>query len=80
MLDPAPSHMLTLARLSEVFAEVMDGLHRGAGFEHVLLCLVTPDRRKYVARLAAGSQQAVFLFPSIPPRIYSPRYSCRAAG
>jgi HD-like signal output (HDOD) protein len=45
------------ARLSQVFAKVVDGLHRGAGFERVLLCLVTPDRRRYVARLAAGSRQ-----------------------
>ena len=43
------------ARLSEVFAKVVDGLHRGAGFERALLCLVTPDRRRYVGRLAAGS-------------------------
>jgi hypothetical protein len=58
------------ARLSEVFAKVVDGLHRGAGFERVLLCLVTPDRRKYVARLAAGSQQDAlrqfFSFPINP--------------
>jgi len=43
------------ARLSDVFAKVVEGLHRGAGFERALLCLVTPDRRRYVGRLAAGS-------------------------
>ncbi len=42
------------ARLSEVFIKVLDGINRGAGFERALLCLVTPDRRHYVARLAAG--------------------------
>jgi HD-like signal output (HDOD) protein len=42
------------ARLSEVFIKVLDGINRGAGFERVLLCLVTPDRRHYVGRLAAG--------------------------
>lgn len=43
------------ARLGEVFAKVLDGLHRGAGFDRALLCLVTPDRCRYVGRLAAGT-------------------------
>ena len=47
------------ARLSDVFLKVLDGLHRCVGFERVLLCLVTPDRRSYVGRLAAGSQRDV---------------------
>lgn len=58
------------ARLSEVLLKVLDGLHRGAGFERVLLCFVTPDRRSYVGRLAAGSQRDVlkdyFSFPIDP--------------
>jgi HD-like signal output (HDOD) protein len=58
------------ARLSEVFVKVLDGLHRGAGFERVLLCLVTPDRRNYVGRLAAGAQSDIlkqyFFFPIQP--------------
>jgi len=47
------------ARLSEVFVKVLDGLHKAVGFERALLCLVTPDRRSYVGRLAAGSQRDV---------------------
>jgi HD-like signal output (HDOD) protein len=47
------------ARLSEVFAKVLEGIHRGAGFERVLLCLVTPDRRRYVGRLGAGTARDV---------------------
>lgn len=58
------------ARLSEVFVKVLDGLNRGAGFERVLLCLVTPDRRHYVGRLAAGSDRDTlreyFSFPINP--------------
>jgi HD-like signal output (HDOD) protein len=58
------------ARLSEVFVKVLDGLNRGAGFERVLLCLVTPDRRHYVGRLAAGSDcdtlRRYFSFPINP--------------
>jgi HD-like signal output (HDOD) protein len=45
------------ARLSEVFVKVLDGLNRGAGFERVLLCLVTPDRRHYVGRMAVGGDR-----------------------
>jgi len=62
--------MAKSARLSEVFVKVVDGLHRGAGFDRVLLCLVTPDRRNYVGRLAAGAQREVlkqyFSFPIDP--------------
>ena len=58
------------ARLSEVFVKVLDGINRGAGFERVLLCLVTPDRRHYVGRLAAGSDRDAlrqyFSFPINP--------------
>jgi HD-like signal output (HDOD) protein len=58
------------SRLSEVFVKVLDGLHRGAGFDRVLLCLVTPDRRHYVGRLAAGAQRDTlkqyFSFPIKP--------------
>ena len=58
------------ARLSEVFIKVLDGINRGAGFERVLLCLVTPDRRHYVGRLASGSDgdalKQYFSFPINP--------------
>jgi len=58
------------ARLSEVFIKVLDGINRGAGFERVLLCLVTPDRRHYVGRLAAGRDsdalKQYFSFPINP--------------
>ena len=47
------------ARLSEVFIKVLDGINRGAGFDRVLLCLVTPDRRHYVGRLAAGNDRDI---------------------
>lgn len=58
------------ARLSEVFVQVLDGLNRGAGFERVLLCLVTPDRRHYVGRMAVGGDRDTlrqyFSFPINP--------------
>lgn len=42
------------ARLNQVFVKVLEGVLEGADFDRVLLCLVTPDRRNYVARLAMG--------------------------
>ena len=58
------------ARLSEVFVKVLEGINRGAGFERVLLCLVTPDRHHYVGRLAAGNDRDLlreyFSFPLNP--------------
>jgi len=59
MIQEITTLIASSARLSEVFVKVLDGLHRSAGFERVLLCLVTPDRRSYVGRLAAGSQRDV---------------------
>lgn len=58
------------AHLIEVFGKVLEGLNRGAGFERVLLCLVTPDRRHYVGRLSVGSNsdtlRQYFSFPINP--------------
>lgn len=42
------------ARLNQVFVKVLEGILAGADFDRVLLCLVTPNRRSYVARLAVG--------------------------
>jgi len=58
------------ARLNQVFVKVLEGIWAGADFDRVLLCLVTPDRRSYVARLAAGSGheklKAFFNLPIAP--------------
>ncbi len=42
------------ASINTIFAKVLDGLHRGAGFDRALLCLLSPDHRRYAGRLAAG--------------------------
>jgi len=42
------------ARLNQVFVKVLQGISEGADFDRVLLCLVTPDRRNCIARLAVG--------------------------
>ncbi len=38
----------------QVFAKVLEGLVEGAGFDRAALCLLSPDRRSYALRLAAG--------------------------
>ncbi len=61
-------------RLNQVFVKVLEGIQRGAGFDRALLCLVTPDRRNYVARLAVGASREqmkeYFSLPINPKRDY----------
>ncbi|RMD80507.1 MAG: GAF domain-containing protein, partial [Gammaproteobacteria bacterium] len=42
--------------VNQVFAKVLEGLVEGAGFHRAALCLLTPDRRAYALRLAAGRE------------------------
>ncbi|HHM04347.1 MAG TPA: HDOD domain-containing protein [Gammaproteobacteria bacterium] len=42
------------ARLNAVFVKVMEAMRDGAGCDRVVLCLVSPDRSRYAARLAVG--------------------------
>ncbi len=43
----------------QVFAKVLEGLVEGAGFDRAALCLLSPDRRSYALRLAAGRRLEV---------------------
>ncbi len=60
------------ARLNQVFVKALEGIQRGVGFDRVILCLVTPDRRNYVARLAVGQgreqMKEFFALPIEPQR------------
>lgn len=60
------------ARLNQVFVKVLEGIQHGVGFDRVILCLVTPDRRNYVARLAVGQgreqMKEFFALPIEPQR------------
>ncbi len=46
--------MTQKASINTVFAKVLEGLHRGAGFDRAILCLLSPDRHSYAGRLCAG--------------------------
>ncbi len=44
------------AKLNTVLVRVLQGIHETIGFKRVLLCLLTPDRRRYVGRIAIGDE------------------------
>jgi HD-like signal output (HDOD) protein len=50
-----------------IFSKVLEGLQQGVGFDRAMLCLLTPDRSRYTARLACGKNadelKKYFKFP-----------------
>ncbi len=42
--------------INAIFGKILEGIHRGVGFDHAMLCLMTPDRSRYKARFAVGAQ------------------------
>lgn len=43
------------ADINVIFEKILEGIHRGVGFDHAMLCLMTPDRSRYKARFAVGT-------------------------
>jgi len=41
--------------INAIFGKILEGIHRGVGFDHAMLCLMTPDRNRYKARFAVGT-------------------------
>jgi len=41
--------------INAIFGKILEGIHRGVGFDHAMLCLMTPDRSRYKARFAVGT-------------------------
>ena len=44
------------ASLNKLFVKVMEGIHRGVGFDRLALCLLNPGRSAYAARLVMGER------------------------
>ncbi len=44
------------ARLNTVLIRVLEGIHEAIGLPRVALCLLTPDRRRYGARIVIGTE------------------------
>jgi HD-like signal output (HDOD) protein len=42
------------ANFNTILEKILDGMHRGIGFEHAVLCLLSPDHKSYSGRLCAG--------------------------
>lgn len=42
------------ASIITIFSKALEGLHQGVGFDRAMLCLLNPDRSKYMARLVFG--------------------------
>lgn len=55
------------ASIITIFSKVLEGLQQGVGFDRTMLCLLTPDRSRYTARLAFGKNaddlKKYFMFP-----------------
>ena len=47
--------MTQKAHFNTILEKVLDGMHRGVGFERVALCLLNPTHTAYAARLVAGT-------------------------
>jgi HD-like signal output (HDOD) protein len=46
--------MTQKATINAILDKVLEGLHRGIGFDRAVLCLLNPDHSAYAGRLAAG--------------------------
>lgn len=45
------------AKLNSVLVKVLEGIHSALGFKRVALCLLTPNRTQYIARIIIGDDQ-----------------------
>ena len=60
--------MTQKAHINVVFNKVLEGMHRGVGFDRALLILLTPDHKHYLGRMAFGheSQALKEFFSRLP--------------
>jgi len=42
------------ASLNKLFVKILEGLHKGVGFDNAMLCLISPNRKTYAGRIALG--------------------------
>lgn len=54
ILQELTTMMTNKAHLNSVFNKVLEGMHKGAGYDRSLLCLMSPDRRFYSGRMVVG--------------------------
>ena len=54
ILHELTTMMTNKAHLNSLFNKVLEGMHRGVGFDRSMLCLLSPDRQYYSARMVLG--------------------------
>lgn len=54
VLQDLTSLMTNKAHLNTIFNKVLEGMHKGVGFDRSMLCLITPDRQYYSGRMVVG--------------------------
>jgi|CXWL01.1.fsa_nt_gi hypothetical protein len=56
ILNEFSLHLLTTPDMNTIMSYMLEGLHRGAGFDHVVLLLQTSDQSQLLPRRAIGPQ------------------------
>lgn len=54
VLQELTEMMTNKAHLNSVFKKVLEGMHKGVGFDRSMLCLISPDRQYYSGRMVVG--------------------------
>jgi len=54
VLDELTGMISSKAHINSVFNKVLDGMHRGVGFDRTMLALLSPDHKYYSGRMVAG--------------------------
>ena len=54
ILSELTTMMTNKAHLNSLFNKVLEGMHRGVGFDRSMLCLLSADRQYYSARMVLG--------------------------
>lgn len=60
-LTDLSTHLMSTPNFNTVFSYVLEGLHRGVGFDHAVLVLVIPGKSTAVGRFAAGDNATALL-------------------
>jgi len=69
--------MTQKAHINVVFEKVLDGMHRGVGFDRAMLILLTPDHKHYLGRMAVGHEAEALkqFFNKFPVNVSSDLFS-----
>ena len=77
VLQELTTMMTSKAQLNDVFNKVLEGMHKGVGFDRAMLCLVSPDRKSYSGRMVAGyrAERIKEFFSQFPINVHGDLFS-----